>query len=230
MKKVLPYYITAIFGIAMYILVLIEIPLYFVYTPTANGTPPAQIILLRILVDMFVCIGLIGFFSGLKSILAQIALDFEWLATFIFASGLGFAILGFVADSIQAGGLWVSDPNSVNPTFVGQGADGALLIYGPINRLISTVILIASSTLFLRAGLFPKWIAWIGYAFAVHNLAFVPTLFFMTTPLDFYSVNGWNIPIAAGLFFLWFFIISILLIRKGKREMAETLAAGGAIR
>jgi hypothetical protein len=32
--------------------------------------------------------------------------------------------------------------------------------------------------------------------------------------LNFYSTNGWNIPIAAGLFFFWMFIISIYLIRK----------------
>ncbi|MCW3119572.1 MAG: hypothetical protein JWM28_3654 [Chitinophagaceae bacterium] len=214
MKKTTAYYWTGIFGIAMYLLVLLEIPLYFVYTPTPSGTPPAAIILIRILVDMFVCIGLIGFFSGFRNIISQSEPDFEWLGTFIFTCGLAFSILGFVADSIQAGSVFAAHANPVNPTWVGYGAEGALLIYGPINRLLNATILFAAGTLIIKTGLFPKWTAWLGYLIAIYNLSFVPTLFFVTTPLDFYSVNGWNIPIAAGLFFLWILIISIFLIRK----------------
>jgi hypothetical protein len=212
------YLWTGIIGIGLYILVLLEIPLYFVYTPTPSGTPPASIILLRILVDMFICIGLIGFFSGFKNIISQSEPAYEWLGTFIFACGIAFAIVAFVADSIQAGSVWVANTKPVNPTWVGYGAEGALLIYGPINRLLNAVILFACSTLILKTLLFPKWTAWLGYIFAIYNLSFVPTIIYMTTPLDFYSVNGWNIPIAAGLFFLWILIISILIIRKKNKQ------------
>jgi hypothetical protein len=214
MQKSTVYRITGASGLIMYILVLAEIPLYFVYTPTAAGTPPMNIILLRILIDLFICMGLIGFFSGLRSIVAQSKPTFEALGTFIFSCGLIFSAVAFVADSIQAGGAWLANGGPVNPTFVGQGADGALLIYGPINRLLTASILIAGSTLVLKTGLFPKWTAVVGSIIALYNLTFIPTLFFMTTPLDFYSVNGWNIPIAAGLFFLWILIISIFLLRK----------------
>lgn len=214
MQKSIVCRVTGISGLVMYILVLAEIPLYFVYTPTAAGTPPMHIILLRILIDLFICVGLIGFFSGLRSIIAQSIPGFEGLGTFIFSCGLVFSAVAFVADSIQAGGAWLANGGPVNPTFVGQGADGALLIYGPINRLLTASILIAGSTLISKTGLFPKWTAVIGLVIAIYNLAFIPTLFFMTTPLDFYSVNGWNIPIAAGLFFLWIFILSIFLIRR----------------
>ena len=85
-----------------------------------------------------------------------------------------------------------------------------------INRLLNVCILFAASVLILKTGLFPRWTAWLGFVIAVYNLSFVPTIFFMTTPLDFYSVNGWNIPIAAGWFFLWILIIGIFLIRKRK--------------
>lgn len=214
MKKSAVYYWTGIFGISMYLLVLLEIPLYFVYTPTPSGTPPTTVILLRILVDLFICMGLIGFFSGFRTIITQSAPDFEWLGTFIFSCGIAFSVVALVADSIQAGSAWVAGTNPVNPTFVGYGGEGALLIYGPINRLLNTTILIAGSVLILKTRLFPKWTAWLGILIAIYNLSFVPTLFFMTTPLDFYSTNGWNIPIAAGWFFLWIFIISILLIKK----------------
>ena len=214
MKKTNTDYCTGIFGIGMYILVMSEIPLYFVFTPTSSGTPPVNIILIRILIDMFLCIGLIGFFSGFRNIITQSEPDFEWLGTFIFACGLTFSIAGFVADSIQAGSVWAANTNPVNPTWVGYGAEGSLLIYGPMNRLLNAVILSASSTLILKTKLFPKWTAWLGYIFAIYNLSFVPTIFYMTTPLDFYSTNGWNIPIAAGFFFLWILIISIFIIRK----------------
>jgi len=214
MKKATIYHWTGSIGIVMYILVLLEIPLYFVYTPTPEGTPPVNIILWRILIDLFIAMGLIGFFSGLRNIIVQTVPDLEWVGTFIFSCGLAFAMVSLVADSIQAGGAWGAGTRPVNPTFVGNGADGALLIYGPINRLLCTIILVAISVLIFRVRLLPRWTAWFGLVVALYNAAFIPTLFFMTTPLDFYSVNGWNIPIAAGWFFLWLLIISISLLRK----------------
>jgi hypothetical protein len=122
--------------------------------------------------------------------------------------------VSFIADSIQSGSVWIANTQPTNPTWVGYGAEGALLIYGPVNRLLTATILFAGSTLILRTKLFPFWTVFVGYIFAIYNILFIPTIFFMTTPLDFYSVNGWNIPIAAGVFFLWIFIISIFLMRK----------------
>jgi hypothetical protein len=214
MKKTTVYYCTGSIGIALYILVLLEIPLYFTYTPTPEGTPPVNIILWRILIDLFIALGLIGFFSGLKNIIAQAAPGWEWVGTLIYSCGLTFATIALVADSIQAGGAWAAGTRPVNPTFVGHGADGALLIYGPINRLLNTIILVVSGILIIKTRLVPVWTAWLGFLIALYNAAFIPTLFYMTTPLDFYSANGWNIPIAAGWFFLWILIISICLIAR----------------
>lgn len=205
---------TGITGIVLYALVLAEIPLYFVYTPTSQGTPPANIVLVRILLDLFICAGLISFFSQFKHVVQLLAPAQIRLGDFLFSCGLAFAIVSFIADSIQSGSVWIANSKPVNPTWVGYGAEGALLIYGPINRLLNAIILFAGSTLVIKTNLFPKWTAMLGYIIAVYNLSFVPTIFFMTTPLDFYSVNGWNIPIAAGLFFLWILIISVFLIRR----------------
>ncbi len=205
---------TGITGIALYLLVIAEIPLYFVYTPTSQGTPPPNIVLIRILLDLFICTGLIIFFSQFKHIVLQVQPGQIRIADFLFSSGLAFAIVSFIADAIQSGSVWAAHNKPVNPTWVGFGAEGALLIYGPINRLLNAIILFAGSMLILKTNLCPRWAAVLGFIFAFYNLAFVPTIFFMTTPLDFYSVNGWNIPIAAGLFFLWIFIISVFLIRK----------------
>lgn len=216
MKKAPVLHWTGIFGIVMYLFVLLEIPFYFVYTPTPEGTPPEHIILIRILLDLFVCMGLIGFFSGFRHIIKQHAPEFDWLGTFIFSCGIVFATVAFVADSIQAGSVWTAQGKPINPTFVGFGADGALLIYGPVNRLLTAAILFASSALIFKTGIFRKWTAWLAILIAIFNLSFIPGMFYMTTPLDFYSPNGWHIPIATGWFFLWIVILSVMLLRRQK--------------
>ena len=213
MKKSPLYTWTGLTGIALYLLVLLEIPLYFAFE-TASSIHPVNIILSRITIDLFICLGLIGFFSGFRSIISDKHPSLEWAATYIFALGLAFAIVAFVADSIQAGSAWMAHSSPVKPTWVGYGGEGALLIYGPINRLLTATILIASGVVIVKTRIIPIWTGWLAFVISVYNLAFVPSIFFMTTPLDFYSVNGWNIPIAAGLFFLWVFIISILFLRK----------------
>ncbi|MFT3827209.1 MAG: hypothetical protein QM731_25000 [Chitinophagaceae bacterium] len=214
MGNTITYRWTGFWGITLYLLVLLEIPFYFVYTPTPAGTPPPSIILIRILIDLFVCVGLLAFFSGLRSILTQSHPEYNWLTIFIFANGLAFPIVALVADSIQAGSVWAAGVKPVNPTWVGYGAEGALLIYGPVNRLLTATLLIALGTFIIKTRFLPKWTGWLAYIISLYNIAFIPTLFYVTTPLDFYSVNGWNIPIAAGYFFLWIFIISICLLRK----------------
>lgn len=216
MNQTPPFRFTGILGILLYVLVLLEIPFYFFYTPTASGTPPTTIILIRILIDLFICLGLLGFFSGFKSIIGILAPDKNWMGQFIYSCGIIFSGISFVADSIQAGSMWAAGTNPVDPTAVGHGADGALLIYGPINRLLNTAILFCAAWVIAKTSILPKWISVAGVLAGIYNLAFIPTIFFMTTPLDFYSVNGWNIPFAAGIFFLWILIVSILLIRKRK--------------
>lgn len=220
MKTLASYRLTCISGIMMYLLVLLEIALYFVYTPTAGNTPPHSVIVARVLVDMFLCIGLIGFFSGFREIIAQSHAEYGWLSNFMFGCGLAFPILALVADSIQIGSVWAAAGKDVNPTWVGEGAEGSLLIYGPVNRLLTMVILLIGGTLIIKTGLCRRWIGWLAFPIAIYQLCFILTIFHMTTPLDFYSVNGWNIPIAAGLFFLWILIVSIALLRGKIKGLA----------
>lgn len=214
MKEIALYRWTAFTGILLFTLVIGEIPLYFTYTPTPSGTPPPHIIFYRIIIDFFICIGLFGFFSGFKQIINRSFPQYDWLASFIYTNAIAFSIASLIADSIQAGSVWVAGNNPVNPTFVGYGAEGALLIYGPINRLLMATILIATGVVIAKTGIVSKWIAWLNFIVALYNLAFIPTIFYMTTPLDFYSTNGWNIPIAAGYFFLCLLIMGIALLRN----------------
>ena len=74
--------------------------------------------------------------------------------------------------------------------------------------------LLASGVALRRTKITPKWVGLVAYVVSLYQLAFVPTIFFMSQPTNFYSTNGWNIPIAGGLFIFWILIVSIFLILK----------------
>ena len=213
MKKSNLYYWTGIAGIAMYALGMIEIPLYFIY----SGPPPVENILTRVLINMFACVGLIGFISGFRSIIVQTNPVYKGLGSFIFSIGFAYAILTYVADSIQVGSVWVSKI-PIDPTLVGAGGEGALLIYGPIDRLLTTVLLVACGLAIIMTRIIPIWTGWLACLVSVCHIAPVPTIFYMSEPSDFFSANGWNIPIAGGLFLIWVMIVSIFLVRKKSKE------------
>jgi hypothetical protein len=125
---------------------------------------------------------------------------------------LTYAILTFVADSIQEGSVWVSN-SPIDPTVVGAGGEGALLIYGPIDHLLIAVLFFASGSAIIKTAITPVWTGWLAFIIGVFHLSLIPTIFNMTEPSDFYSANGWNIPVAAGQFLIWILVVSIFLIR-----------------
>jgi hypothetical protein len=213
MKNSKLYYWTGVFGIGVFALGMTVLPLYFIY----SGPPPIWNILTRTLVNMFACIGLIGFSIGFKSIIIKSNSDFEWLSTFIYSIGLAYAIITFVADSIQVGSVWVSN-NSIDPTLVGAGGEGALLIYGPIDRLLIAVFLIACGSAIVKTGILPVWTSWLAWIVSIFQIALIPSIFFMTEPSNFYSANGWNIPVAGGLFMIWVLVVSIYFIRNNENH------------
>jgi hypothetical protein len=117
----------------------------------------------------------------------------------------------FVADSIQAGSV-LGKKELLDPTLVGSGAEGSLTIYGPIARLLEAVLLISAGFALLVTGILPTWIGGLAYLIGIFDLALVPTLFSKTEPAYFYSVNGWGIPVAGGLFISWILVVSIFFV------------------
>src|SRR3954453_372608 len=97
-------YWTGLFGISMFVLDMLVIPLYFIY----DGAPPAWNILTRTLISMFAGVALMGFSVGLRGVIAKSNAEYEWVGTFIFSNGLAYAIIAFVADAIQLGSVWGS--------------------------------------------------------------------------------------------------------------------------
>lgn len=206
-------YWTGLFGMSMFGLDMLVIPLYFLY----DGPPPAWNIVTRTLVSMLAGVALIGFSVGFRGVIAKSNAEYEWVGTFIFAIGLAYAIIAFVADAIQLGSVWGSK-QALDPTLVGSGGEGALLLYGPMARLLTAVFLLASGAAILHTRVVATWLGWLAYGISVMHFLLIPSIFFMSDPLHFYSANGWNIPIAGGLFLLWIFLVSIFLLRNSRQK------------
>jgi hypothetical protein len=198
---------TGIIGIGIFALTMVEIPLYFVY----SGPPPARNVLTRIFINLFVLMGVIAWAVGFQSLIVQARPDYEWLGTLCLAIGLAHVVVTFVADSIQAGSV-LGQKERLDPTLVGSGAEGALTIYGPISRLLEAAFLASAGSALLVTGILPVWTGGLAYAVGTFNLALVPTLFSRTEPAYFYSINGWGIPVAGGLFMVWILVVSIVLV------------------
>jgi hypothetical protein len=136
----------------------------------------------------------------------------EWVANLCLASGLAYAAATFVAVSIQVGAVLGTD-GSLDPTTIGGHGEAALLVFGPLARILTALCLAAAATAILASRLLPRWTARAAQAVALFHLAQVPTLFSGTQPAHFYSVNGWNIPVAGGLFLAWVLAVSVALFR-----------------
>jgi hypothetical protein len=113
--------------------------------------------------------------------------------------------------------VWGSK-QALDPTLVGSGGEGALLLYGPIARLVTAVFLIASGAAILHTRVVAAWLGWLAYGISIIHILLIPSIFFMSDPLHFYSANGWNIPIAGGFFLLWILLVSIFLMRSSRQK------------
>jgi len=198
---------TGVLGIAFVALNLIVIPLYFIH----SGPPPVRNVLTRIFISLFALTSLIPFLVGFRHGILQAHTDFEWLGTLCMSFGLAHATLTLMADSLQAGSV-LGKTGFVDPTLVGSGAEQTMIIYGPISRLLEFAFLASAGSAILTTDVLPTWIAWFAFIVGIIQLAFVPTIFSTTDPARFYSVNGWGIPVAGGLYLLWILAASIFLI------------------
>ena len=207
MNELILQRVTGMLGIGIFALTLVEILLYFVY----SGPPPVRNVLTRIFINLFLVTGVILWVVGFRGMIVQARPDFEWLGTLCLAIGLARAILTYVAHSIQAGSV-LGKKERLDPTVVGSGAEASLTIYGPISRLLEAAFLASAGSALLVTGILPVWIGELAYAVGIFDLALVPTLFSKTEPAYFYSINGWGIPVAGGLFVTWILVVSIFFV------------------
>ena len=194
--------LTAWSGIAAFVIAMIEIPFWFIYP----GDPPYKNIVTRTFISLFVQPAMLMFSAGLALLYPSAFTIFGALFMTVITA------IGFVGHSIQLGAALKADRRPIDPTLVGSGAEGSLLLYGPIAHLLFVLSLGLMTTGLLVSGAAPAWLIAIGYLIASFQLVLVPTIFSKTIPARFYSLNGWNIPVSAGLFTAWILMASIYLL------------------
>jgi hypothetical protein len=162
---------------------------------------------------MFSLVALLGFVVGLQALFRRARPAEEALATLLGFLGVVFVAVDFVATAQEAGTvLGRTDP--FDPTLVGSGAEGALVIYGPVGRILTAAFLAAAGAAITRARLLPAAVSWAAFALGVVQLAFVATYFSGTNPSQFFSVNGWHLPVIGSLLGLWVLSASVALLRS----------------
>src|SRR5215207_868589 len=87
------------------------------------------------------------------------------------------------------------------------------VIYGPVGRILTAAFLAAAGAAIVRARLLPMPVAWAAFARGIVQLAFVATYFSGTNPAQFFSVNGWHLPVLGSLLGLWVLSASVALLR-----------------
>ncbi|HEX6625341.1 MAG TPA: hypothetical protein VF064_16625 [Pyrinomonadaceae bacterium] len=200
---------TGMAGVATFALILATVPFYFVY----SGPPPARNVLARSLVGMFSLVALLGFVVGLQALARRARPGEEAPATLLGSLGVILVAVDFVAIAQEAGAvLGRTDP--FDPTLVGSGAEGALVIYGPVGRILTAALLAAAGAVTVRARLLPAGVGWAAFALGAVQLAFVATYFSGTDPAQFFSVNGWHLPVLGSLLGLWILSASVALLRR----------------
>lgn len=199
--------VTAITGIASFILTMVVISLYFIY----DGSPPAKNVLLRNYLNLFILVGLLIFISGFQYVATEFSPGYAWIGGLTQLFGFAFIVMTFTAQSFESASV-LGKTKRIDPTLVGSGAEGSIVIYGPVARMLTAFTLLFAGVLILGTEIVAPWIAWVAFATAAFHIVLTPTLFSGSEPSRFYSINGWSIPVAGGLLLAWVLITSIALL------------------
>ncbi|TYK46758.1 hypothetical protein [Actinomadura decatromicini] len=200
---------TAIAGIAFSAALIVEVPLYFVY----SDEPPQSNVLTRLLFGILGLGFLLVFVSGLRDLIKKVNPECEWIANLLSTAGLAYVAVTLVSSGLEAGAVIASD-KPIDPTIT---VTGTYILYGTIGRMLLAMFLGATAYAIARTRLLPSWTSKGSYVLAGINLAFIPSLFFGNTPAHFYAANGWGTTAMMGaILSYWLLAVSIALLRSAR--------------
>ncbi|MFC4052549.1 hypothetical protein ACFOY4_22920 [Actinomadura syzygii] len=209
MNEIVARRFTAIAGIAFSAALIVEVPLYFVY----SDEPPQSNVLTRLLFGILGLGFLLVFVSGLRDLIKKVNPECEWVANLLSSAGLAYVVVTLVSSGLEAGAVIASD-KPIDPTIT---VTGTYILYGTIGRMLLAIFLGATAYAIARTRLLPSWTVKGTYALAGINLAFVPSLFFGNTPAHFYAANGWGTTAMMGaILSYWLLAVSIVLLRSAR--------------
>ncbi|MFD9865869.1 hypothetical protein ACFXI8_19800 [Streptomyces niveus] len=195
---------------------ILEVPLYFVY----SGPPPDGNVLARLLIGIFALAFLIAFATAFRELVKRVRPDYEWAGTLAFASGLAYTIVTLVSHGLEAGEV-IQSAQRIDPTIA---VSGTYILYGTIGRVLLAMFVASMAFTISRTDLLPRWTARSGYVLAALSLAFVPSLFFGNDPADFYAANGWGTTASMGaVLSYWLLALGISTYRSAKRTPRPTV-------
>ncbi|MEU0383249.1 hypothetical protein [Streptomyces chartreusis] len=205
--------LTGLAGIAAAAALIIEVPLYFVY----SGPPPDANVLTRLLLQIFALAFLIVFVTAFRELVKRVNPAYEWVGSMAFATGLVYATVTLVSSGLEAGAVIAAD-RSIDPTIT---VSGTYVLYGSISKVLLTLFLTAVGFGISRTKLLPRWTGRSAYVLAGANLAFVPSLFFGNDPADFYAANGWGTTASLGaILSYWLLALGISTYRSATARAA----------
>ncbi|MEU0071090.1 hypothetical protein ABZ027_16325 [Streptomyces sp. NPDC006332] len=176
--------LTGVTGITSAAVLIVEVPLYFVY----SGPPPDANVLTRLLLQIVALAVLVVFMTAFRELVKRVSPAHEWVGSMAFATGLVYATVTLVSSGLEAGAVIAAD-RPIDPTI---DVSGTYILYGSISRLMLALFLTAFGYAVSRTRLLPRWTGRSAYVLAGINVAFVPSLFFGNTPAHFYAANGWG--------------------------------------
>jgi hypothetical protein len=206
-------------GLFTAVLILVEVPLYFVY----SGPPPDGNVLTRTLFGLVGLTFLAVFMTGLRSVVT-VSGPMEPVGRLMTAAGLMWVTIEFVSKGLETGAV-IAAPEPIDPTIA---VTGTYLLYGTITRLVEALFLVAFGFAVTRDRVLPLWTARSAYLLAAINLAFVPSIYFGNDPANFYAANGWGTTASMGaVFMLWLLAVSVALIRRSAAPEHRSASSPG---
>jgi hypothetical protein len=207
-------------GLCTAVLILVEVPLYFVY----SGPPPDGNVLTRTLFGLVGLTFLAVFVTGLRSVVTVSGSRMEPIGRLMTAAGLMWVTIEFVSKGLETGAV-IAAPEPIDPTIA---VTGTYLLYGTITRLLEALFLVAFGFAVTRDQALPLWTARSAYLLAAINLAFVPSIYFGNDPANFYAANGWGTTASMGaVFMLWLLAVSVAIIRGAGAPVHRSAIAPG---
>ncbi|WP_306969534.1 hypothetical protein [Streptomyces afghaniensis] len=205
--------LTGLAGIAAAAALIIEVPLYFVY----SGPPPDANVLTRLLLQIFALAFLIVFVTAFRELVKRVNPAYEWVGSLAFAIGLVYVAVTLVSSGLEAGAVIAAD-RSIDPTIT---VSGTYILYGSIGKVLMALFLTSVGFGISRTNLLPRWTGRSAYVLAAANLAFVPSLFFGNDPADFYAANGWGTTASLGaILSYWLLALGISTYRSATARTA----------
>jgi succinate dehydrogenase/fumarate reductase cytochrome b subunit len=175
---------TGAFGLAIVALLLIEFPFR-----VALGVPPlledaaryadyvsktSGSMLTIIVIDMFMMACILVFLAGFRHLIQETRVEYEWVGTLVFGTGLVLVAITLVADSMEGGAALDTIGGRADPSAIRALTEGYLLMFGSIGCILFALLSAATGYATLATGVLPRWTGWLSYAVAILNLAAIP--------------------------------------------------------